>query len=111
MQSPVLTQSPSCFGQSGKPVPASEHEMCRLVSVALHMSVVPLVQVLVCIWSPGPQVLSVPVASHSSVLFQSPNCLGQSGKLVPASTQEMFCLVSASVHMSVVPSVQALVCN
>ena len=36
--------------------------------------------------------------------------LVQFGKAVPASAHEIFCLVSASEHLSVVPSVQVLVC-
>ena len=48
--------------------------------------------------------------THIKYLYFSHLPVTQSGKAVPASTHEITCPVSVSVHMSAVPLVQVLIC-
>ena len=97
---------------SGKSDPASPHEMICSVSIVLHFSLVPSIQVLLCLWFPGPHVGSFPIASQIPSLIHCPSCISftQLGSSVPASTQEIVLIVSAAVHLSLVPSIQVLIC-
>ena len=94
------TQIPSFFGQSGR-----LHERVLVTSLAVHLSLVPSTQFLVCFWFPGPQDLSVPEAMQPPSLTQSPSSFGQSGRL-----QEIVFCVIAGVHLYTTPSVHDLVC-
>ena len=79
--------------------------MVWLVSVTVHLSVVPSVQALDCFCFPSPHDLFRPVPSQSLKLVHEPMIFGQSGRL-----HEIICIVSAVVHFSTVPLVQVLVC-
>ena len=82
------------------------------VPIVLHLSLVPSIQFLICLWFPGPHVGSFPIASQIPSLIHCPSCISftQLGSSVPASTQEIVLIVSAAVHLSLVPSIQVLIC-
>ena len=100
LQGPSSFQGPSILGQSGR-----RHAISCSSSDTLHLSRVPLMQTLVCLCCPGPQVSSSPVDIHSPWSIHSPCFLGQSGRL-----QESTWCRSSSEHLFNVPSMQVRNC-
>ena len=96
---PSDVQFPSSFGHASR-----LHRTSWRMSSLVHMSTVPLTQSRVCIWVPGPQLLSIASGLQGPSSFQAPVVFWQSGRL-----HRTFLYLSESVQLSTVPSVQILV--